>query len=109
VSDVRYYTDEHVARAVVRALRRRGVDVLTVVEAGKLGATDEEHLAFAREEGRVIFTQDSDFMRLATSGEPHAGIAYAAQGTKVGDIVRGLMLIVQLLTAEEMVGHVESL
>ncbi len=41
---IRFYTDEHVARAVVRSLRQRGVDVLTVPEADLLGASDEEHL-----------------------------------------------------------------
>jgi predicted nuclease of predicted toxin-antitoxin system len=53
---IRLYTDEHVPRAVVRGLRERGVDVLTVSEAGRLGMTDEEHLRFARREGRVLFT-----------------------------------------------------
>ena len=49
---IKFYTDEHVARAVVRGLRHRGVDVLTV----PLGASDEEQLAQARNEARVIFT-----------------------------------------------------
>lgn len=34
---VRFYTDEHVPRAVVEGLRRRGVDVLTVAEADMPG------------------------------------------------------------------------
>jgi len=42
---IRYYTDEHVAKAVVSGLRQRGVDVLTVPEAGMLGASDQEQLA----------------------------------------------------------------
>jgi hypothetical protein len=55
---VRFYTDEHVAKAVVHGLRQRGVDVLTVADASMLGAADEEHLASARSENRVLFTQD---------------------------------------------------
>ncbi len=43
-------------RAVARGLRFRGVDVLTVPEAGLLGVEDEEHLEFARNVSRVIFT-----------------------------------------------------
>jgi hypothetical protein len=54
---IRFYTDEHVPRAVVRGLRERVVDVLTVSEAGLLGASGEEHLARAFAEGRVIFTR----------------------------------------------------
>ena len=104
-----YYTDEQVSKAVVRGLRERGVDVLTTAEAGMLGASDEEHLARARSEGRVVFTQDTDFLRLASSGVRHAGIVYAPQQTSVGDVVRGLMLIYQVMEAAEMLDHVEYL
>lgn len=47
---IRFYTDEHIGRAVVRALERRGLDVLTAPGAGTLGADDEVHLV-----GRVEF------------------------------------------------------
>lgn len=58
---IKFYTDEHVAKAVVAGLRRRGVDVLTAPEAGLHPAADEEHLELAVQQGRVIFTQDADF------------------------------------------------
>jgi len=106
---VRFYTDEHVASAVAHGLRQRGVDVLTVPGAGLLSATDEEHLARARTEGRVLFTQDPDFLRLHAAGVVHAGIVYAAQGTSIGEIIRGLMLIHQVLESEDMKEHVEYL
>ena len=106
---VSFYTDEHVAKAVVHGLRQRGVDVLTVVEAGLLGAADDEHLARALAEGRVIFTQDDDFLRLHAAGAEHAGIAYAAQQTPVGEIIRGLMLIYHVLEADDLKGRVEFL
>jgi predicted nuclease of predicted toxin-antitoxin system len=70
---VNFYLDEHVPRAVVSGLRRRGVDVLTLQEAGMLGAEDEAHLALATQQGRVIFTQDADFLRLHATGIEHAG------------------------------------
>ena len=50
MAKVRFYTDEHVSKAVVIGLRQRGADVLTVSEAGLLGASDEEHLRKARAE-----------------------------------------------------------
>ena len=109
MSKIRYYTDEHIAKAVIRGLRQRGVDVLTVSEANKLGADDKEHLAFALAEGRVVFTQDDDFLRLASSGKAHAGIVYAPQHTPIGKIIKGLMLIYQVLEAEEMIGNAEYL
>ena len=106
---IKFYVDEHVATAVVRGLRQRGADVLTVLEAGLRGAPDAEHLARAQTDGYVLFTQDDDFLRLHAAGVTHAGIAYAPQGTSVGDIIRGLMLIHQLLEAKDMQGHVEYL
>ncbi len=106
---IRLYTDEHVPRAVVRGLRERGVDTLTVSEAGMLRASDEEHLAFARREGRVLFTQDDDFLRMHASGVEHAGIVYSRQQIAVGDAIYGLVLVAEVLDSEEMRGHVEFL
>jgi len=106
---IRLYLDEHVPRAVAQGLRRRGVDVLRAQEAGLLSADDTSHLAFARREGRALFTQDADFLRLHDGGVPHAGIVYASQGTPVGHIVRGLMLIHDVLEPEDMTNHVEFL
>lgn len=106
---LRFYADEHVPQAVANGLRQRGVEVLTVAEADLLGASDEEHLAFARQEGRVLYTQDADFLRLHASGAQHAGIVYAPQQTSVGDAIRGLLLVAEMLGADDMKGHVEFL
>lgn len=106
---IKFYTDEHVARAVVKGIRQRGIDVVSVAETGKLGDPDEDHLAYARTEGRVIFTQDDDFLALSSAGAEHAGIVYARQHTPVGMIVHGLLLIYNVLDAEEMVNHIEFL
>jgi hypothetical protein len=108
VSQIRYYTDEHVASAVIRGLRQRGIDVLSVPGADMMGATDEAHLAFALAQGRVLFTQDTDFLRLA-SELVHAGIVYAPQYTSTGDVIRGLLLIYQVIEAEDMTGQLEYL
>ena len=106
---IRSFTDEHVARAVVIGLRRRGEDVLTVPESSTLGASDAEQLQRARDEERVIFTQDDDSLRLAAAGTDHAGIVYASQECAVGQIIRGLMVIHDVLEADELVGCVEYL
>jgi len=106
---IKFYMDEHVPTAVVTGLRLRGVDVLTTQEAGMLGASDEEHLALAASNGRVIFTQDDDLLRLHAMGIGHAGIAYVHQRTTIGDIIRGLMLIYQVLEPNDMQNHVEFL
>lgn len=104
---VKFYTDEHVSKAVVNGLRQRGVDVLPVTEAGMLGASDEEHLAYAKNEERVMFTQDDDFLRLHAAGAAHTGLVYARQQTPTGQVILGLILIHELMTPEDMQGHVE--
>jgi hypothetical protein len=72
-----------------------------------LGASDADQLALAQNQERVILTQDDDFLRLHAQGQAHSGIVYARQPTPIGDMLRGLMLIYQVLDADEMKGHVE--
>jgi hypothetical protein len=106
---IRFYTDEHISRATIHGLRLRGLDVLTTPEAGTRGAADEVHLERALAEGRVLVTQDSDFLKLHAEGRPHAGIVYAPRGTAIGDLVRGLTLMNEILDGQDMGGQVEYL
>jgi predicted nuclease of predicted toxin-antitoxin system len=55
---VRLYANENFPLPVVESLRRMGHDVLTTQEAGEAGRAvpDEEVLAFATREGRVLLT-----------------------------------------------------
>jgi len=73
------------------------------------GATDEELLNYALSQRRVVLTQDADFLRLHATGTNHAGIIYASQQTPVGKLIHGVMLIVGVLGAEEMIDHIEFL
>ena len=107
MAEIKFYMDEHVPAAVTAGLQKRGVNVLTAQEAGMVEATDEEHLVLATNQGRVVFTQDADFLRLHATGIEHAGITYAPQQTPVGPLVRGLMLIYQVLESKDMHSHVE--
>ncbi len=59
---IKFYVDEHIATAVVKGLRQRGADVLTVLEAGLCGASDAEHLARAQTDGCVLFTKNRLWM-----------------------------------------------
>ena len=104
---IQFLTDEHVAEAVAKGLRRRGIPATTLAKAGLLGADDADILALANAQGLVIFTQDQDFLRLHAQAVPHPGIVYAHQGTPLGEIIRGLQLIHELLDTEDMRNHVE--
>lgn len=104
-----FYTDEHIPRAVVSGLRSRGLAVVTTVEGAGLGAHDIEHLRAAASAGRVMVTQDSDFLRLAAAGEAHTGIVYFQHGARIGDMIRWLFLLAEVVAPEEMANHVEFL
>jgi len=107
---IRFHLDEHVDPAIALGLRRRGIDVTTTVDAGLRGASDEDHLSFAIREGRVVFSQDDDFLRLAASGTRHNGVVYNKQGSKsIGQILDFLELLFACMKEEEMRDHVEFL
>ena len=101
--------DEHVAKSVTEGLRRRGVNVVTVQELGLQAAEDQQHLQRATQEDRVVVTQDTEFLRLHAAEVSHGGIVYAPQQTPVPQMLRDLMLIHDVLTAEDMIQHVEFL
>jgi len=107
---VRFHLDEHIPASIAAGLRRRGIDVTTSAESGLLGSADGTQLSFATSAGRVLVTHDADFLRLHSEGVIHAGIAYCQQGAvPVGQMLRQLVLIFDLLTPEEMGGRVEFL
>jgi predicted nuclease of predicted toxin-antitoxin system len=107
---VKFHLDEHVDPDTARALRRYGIDVTTTVDAGLRTEDDPVHLDFIRREGRVVVTHDADFLRYASRNSDHPGIAYCHIGARpIGEIIRRLILIYEVLTPEEMAGHVEYL
>lgn len=85
MSLIKIYIDEDAMHSrLVKALRSRGVPVITVLDAGLTEKTDEEQLAFATEHGCVLYTFNvSDFHRLHTkfadAGREHAGMILAPQ------------------------------
>jgi predicted nuclease of predicted toxin-antitoxin system len=102
------HLNENCAVAIATGLRRHGLDVTTTAEAGLLGATDVQHAAYALPLGRVIFTQDRDFLRIHAAGTPHAGIAYCEKDTRsTGEIIRALVLLWEVYEPDEMVGRIE--
>jgi predicted nuclease of predicted toxin-antitoxin system len=67
---MRWLVNENVSGSVIRALRDRGHDVLSVKES-LCGSADPDILATAQAEHRVLVTHDKDFGELAfRSGLP---------------------------------------
>jgi hypothetical protein len=58
----------------------------------------------------VIVTRDADFLRMAAAGAAHAGIAYfRPEQRSLGELIRLLVLMWELLDPCEMRGYVEYL
>ena len=60
---MKFLADECCGHGLVKALRQSGNDVLFVLES-KPGATDDDVLALAFDERRILLTEDKDFGEL---------------------------------------------
>jgi len=114
--DIRLYMDEDsMDQALVRALRARGVDVTTALDAGMIERDDVEHLSFATDQQRVLYTFNvSDFYRLHTDyltrNKNHTGIIVAQQQRySVGEQMRRLLRLITTKSAHDMVNNIEFL
>src|SRR5205823_3808205 len=107
---IRFHLDENCDPRIAAGLRLHGVEVTTTPEVGLLHAPDEEQLAYAVGQRRVMVTQDTDFLRIAAAGHESPGIAfYPAQGHSLGQVIRDLFLIWEVYEPEEMRNRVEFL
>jgi len=89
---VKLLLDEHYSLAIAEQLQKWGYDVRPVVERGRVEhahlrqRSDEELLRLARDEGRVLVTENvRDFMLLhqawRAQGDVHAGILFTSPRT----------------------------
>jgi predicted nuclease of predicted toxin-antitoxin system len=68
--------DENIHDEVVYFLRKQGLQIESIKERNLRGSTDNQIIALAQAEGRVIVTHDADFGR----------ILHLSQGIKAGII-----------------------
>ncbi len=109
-----FYMDEHIHSSITLGLRLRAVDVLTVQEDRNSGISDVLLLDRATELGRVVFSQDQDFLveaqRRQVADIPFAGVVYAQQRTiSIGDCVRDLEIIAKACNLEDLLNQVQFL
>ena len=74
---IRFHLDENCDARIAAGLRLHGIDVTTAAEVGLRHASDESQLANGIAQARVIVTQDTDFLRIASSGRQHPGIIFS--------------------------------
>ncbi|MBA3945613.1 MAG: DUF5615 family PIN-like protein [Herpetosiphonaceae bacterium] len=113
---LRLYLDEDsMDQDLVRALRARGVDVVTALDAGMIERPDDDHLRRAIAEDRVLYSFNvGDFYRLHThfllEGKQHTGMILAPQQQfSVGEQLRRLLRLMANRSPEEMRNRVEFL
>jgi hypothetical protein len=110
-----YFDEDSMRHALIHALRARGIDVQTALDAAMIERTDEAHLEFATAQGRVLCSFNvGDFYKLHTGylaqHKLHTGIVLARQQQySVGEYMRRLLNLMVHLTAEEMQNRVEFL
>jgi hypothetical protein len=116
MTTIRLYFDEDTMRhSLVRALRSRGIDVITALDAGMIERPDADHVAYASSQGRVLCSSNAgDYYRLHTdhlaSGKTHVGIIVIAQQRyTVGDQMRRILKLIAVRTAVDMRDRIEFL
>jgi hypothetical protein len=97
---MRYLADENFDGRVINALRRRcpQMDILRVIDVGLSGADDEEILAWAASEGRIILTHDVTTMvgfayELVDGGEPMPGLIEVSTQLRIQQVIEDLLLL----------------
>jgi hypothetical protein len=105
--------EDSTARSLAFALKSRGIDVITAVEANRLRYSDEEQLLWATSQGRTLYSSNvRDFYYLHTlfleERRNHAGIILVQQQRySIGEIMRGVLQLIATKSAEKMINQVE--
>jgi len=113
---LRLATDEDFNNRIVRGLLRRqpDLDILRVQDAGLAGRGDEEVLAWAASEGRILITHDVTTMKQTAydriaAGLPMPGVFEISQDVPIGRAIDEILLLVLYSDQEEWQGQVSFL
>lgn len=110
---VKVYLDEDVPVQLAKAMRQRGMDVLTTQEAQMLETSDEQQLAYAITQQRALLTHNKrDFVIIhktyLNDGKEHYEIIVADRNT-IGQLLRMISKLCFTLSSEDMRNRLEFL
>jgi predicted nuclease of predicted toxin-antitoxin system len=104
------YTDEDITSELAPALRERGFEAHSALEAGLLRSDDTQQLAYAVDHGFTLLTCNaSHFLMLArhyaTTGQAHAGIIISSEQysrRRFGELLRLTLRVMNTMTVDDM-------
>jgi len=108
MAKIKFYFDEMISHTLAEQLQKRGIEVITAVEADMTDKDDDtEHLPFATQAGCVLFTGDKPFAGRASKLTDHAGvIGWNGKPGDVGAMVKALAEFAENYDAEAVKGQV---
>ena len=110
---IRLYLDHQVPRPIAVQLRRRGVYLVTAEEDGTTRFPDPELLDRAAQLGRILVSEDKDFLAEVTSRQRNdvrfLGVLFVPSGLSIGQRVNALNDAAEVLTPEDMADRLERI
>jgi len=113
MASIRFFTDEDVYGAIAAHLQTAGFDAVSTPDVDRLGALDACQLEWAAQEERILVTFNvAHFAQLhyqwMASSRHHAGVIVSRQ-RPIGDVIRRLLRLGNMLTAADMQNRLEYL
>ena len=104
---VRLYVDADITYKLAQVLRAQGYDVIASHDVGMAEATDDEQMAYAAAEGRVILSCNAQdfapiFQQYWVSQRDHSGVIVSEQ-LEFGEMLRRTLQFLNSVTVDEMV------
>ncbi len=87
---MRLLLDEDLSPKIAELLRKKGIDVVSVHEVGRIGLSDKSQLEYAASEGRCFVTRNrNDYIILTrqffSSNKPHKGVLIISSSHRFDD------------------------
>ncbi|MBI2659625.1 DUF5615 family PIN-like protein [Candidatus Woesearchaeota archaeon] len=93
---MKFLADENIDLPAVKALKRLGVDIVSIHDVEMRGYEDKEVLNYGEENERAVITQDSDLLRLHSKGAEHAGIIFLTEPLDTSRLIKEIQKIIML-------------
>jgi predicted nuclease of predicted toxin-antitoxin system len=103
---LRFHLDESLTPKIAHAARLRGLDITDSHTEEMLSHSDLQQWEYCQQQGKILITADSDFLRLCKENPNHYGVVFCL-GTGIGSIVRELEVLSNDILPQEMLGRID--